>query len=1078
MLAGLIAALVLLVPPSSADDAETERALLRQALALLAEQPMSRQLVETYEELHLRAWRQGQAEVAQAAIDRIVAWWGERYGDDSMVFANRLSILANRLHALGDYAPARPLHERVVAIVEATYGSEPPELATALINLGIVLKAMGEHAAARPLQERALAIREAALGPDHPQVAESLNSLGSLLLAIRDFDGARAHHERALAIRETALGIDHPAVAQSLFNLALLFEERGDFAEARPLQERALAIREAALGRSHPLVAASLNHLAVLLKAVGDYAAARPRYERALEIREEALGPDHPLVAMSLNALGILYFDLGDYAGARPLYERALLIRETDYGSDHPYVAESLNNLALLLMRVGDHAAARPLYERSLAIWEVAHGPEHPLVAVGLNNLVLLHRELGDFAAAKALAERCLRIREAALGSAHPQFGTALYNMGLLERSLGDLAAARPLIERGLAITQAALGPEHPRVVLIRADLVLLLLDAQDHKAAFARARLSAALSGQVRRTLASLTTGEAHLYLAKQRRRRSTALAAAAAVGDTAAAYATVLDAKGQVARLTLQTRAQIRGDLEPETLAMTESLGRLQERLSSLALKTDISNGDAHDALLELLRDERDALDRKLRRNLTVEDGVVVTAQNVGETLPAGSAVLDLLVHPTYIPATFEDGEFVEKGRWSEPRLGAWIVRADEDGVMHVDLGPVAPLEEALDEHLEIVTAVGLARGRRLETRTRTRVVPTALHSMLWAPLAVHLKGVDTVFVSPDGAFGKLPFETLQDSSGRFLVEDVAFVYVSDGGSIARSGTEGSSPGSSLLAVGDVDYDRRGDRPTTAGLPALDDASRTSRGGELARGFANGWEPLTATVAETTSIAAIHEDARHAGTRLLVLGADASEERLKVEMPRHAIVHLATHGYFQPEGLPSMWESALDAVNGERGMQMTETSKRVTGLHPGLLSGLVFAGANRPPGEDDDRDDGYLTASEVTLLDLSGVDLVVLSACETGLGRPQSGEGLLGLRRAFHMAGADTVVSSLWAVEDESTSELMQGFYRNLLVEGMGRHEALRAAQLDMLDRNRREHGEALPSTWGAFVLSGEWR
>ncbi len=122
--------------------------------------------------------------------------------------------------------------------------------------------------------------------------------------------------------------------------------------------------------------------------------------------------------------------------------------------------------------------------------------------------------------------------------------------------------------------------------------------------------------------------------------------------------------------------------------------------------------------------------------------------------------------------------------------------------------------------------------------------------------------------------------------------------------------------------------------------------------------------------------------------------------------------------------------------------------------------------------------RDDGYLTASEVTLLDLSAVDLVVLSACETGLGRPQSGEGLLGLRRAFHMAGADTVISSLWSVKDESTSELMQSFYANLFFKGMGRHEALRAAQLEMLQRNRMEHGNALPSTWGAFVLSGEWR
>ena len=117
-------------------------------------------------------------------------------------------------------------------------------------------------------------------------------------------------------------------------------------------------------------------------------------------------------------------------------------------------------------------------------------------------------------------------------------------------------------------------------------------------------------------------------------------------------------------------------------------------------------------------------------------------------------------------------------------------------------------------------------------------------------------------------------------------------------------------------------------------------------------------------------------------------------------------------------------------------------------------------------------------LAAVLAGVLDLSGVDLVVLSACETGLGRPQSGEGLLGLRRAFHMAGADTAISSLWSVKDQSTSELMQSFYANLFFKGMGRHEALRAAQLDMLAQNRMEHGEALPSTWGAFVLSGEWR
>ena len=147
-----------------------------------------------------------------------------------------------------------------------------------------------------------------------------------------------------------------------------------------------------------------------------------------------------------------------------------------------------------------------------------------------------------------------------------------------------------------------------------------------------------------------------------------------------------------------------------------------------------------------------------------------------------------------------------------------------------------------------------------------------------------------------------------------------------------------------------------------------------------------------------------------------------------------------------------------------------------RLVGQHPGLLSGLVCAGANNPAVEG--RDDGFLTAEEVGWLNLSGVQLVVLSACETGLGESRAGEGLLGLRRSFLLAGAKTVISSLWSVPDQSTADLMDLFYRNLWQRGMGRHESLRAAQLELLERNKASGRGADPASWGAFVLDGDWR
>ena len=178
------------------------------------------------------------------------------------------------------------------------------------------------------------------------------------------------------------------------------------------------------------------------------------------------------------------------------------------------------------------------------------------------------------------------------------------------------------------------------------------------------------------------------------------------------------------------------------------------------------------------------------------------------------------------------------------------------------------------------------------------------------------------------------------------------------------------------------------------------------------------------------------------------------------------------------------------------------------VVGFHPGLLSGVALAGANRPP--EPGQDDGILTATEVAELDLSGVELVALSACETGLGESAGGEGVLGLQRAFQEAGVGSVVASLWSVDDAATRAMMERFYQDLWQEGLGKLAALREAQLWMLrggparggqgdgdpgqqSRPRAEgpasrrgveplpepgEGRVRPYYWAAFVLSGDWR
>jgi CHAT domain-containing protein len=208
------------------------------------------------------------------------------------------------------------------------------------------------------------------------------------------------------------------------------------------------------------------------------------------------------------------------------------------------------------------------------------------------------------------------------------------------------------------------------------------------------------------------------------------------------------------------------------------------------------------------------------------------------------------------------------------------------------------------------------------------------------------------------------------------------------------------------------------------------------------------------------------------------------ATEEAIRMHAPRCRYLHLATHGFFAPESM----KSALSP--NQRGYEMAWSAARdrrfedrVEGLHPGVLSGIALAGANRgaPPTmpPEPPADDGIFTASEVAMLDLKGVDLVVLSACETSLGATAGGEGMIGLQRAFQVAGARTVIASLWKVDDTATQKLMEQFYRNLWEHKMGKLEALESAQKWLMKQKRPDGGTyADPYYWAAFVLSGDWR
>ena len=283
------------------------------------------------------------------------------------------------------------------------------------------------------------------------------------------------------------------------------------------------------------------------------------------------------------------------------------------------------------------------------------------------------------------------------------------------------------------------------------------------------------------------------------------------------------------------------------------------------------------------------------------------------------------------------------------------------------------------------------------------------------------------------------------------------------------------------SLLLLGDVDFDGSSASASSQG--------RIAAGAERS-GRQRNWQRLPGTAGEIQAIEALFKRHHRQGKIDTLKELQANESAFRERAARCSHLHLATHGFFAAPAVPD----AL-AINGESRASTGLFGKhQVTGFHPGLLSGLVLAGANQPLVRG--QEDGVLTALEVAELDLRKVELAVLSACETGLGKVAGGEGVLGLQRAFQVAGAKTTVTSLWSVPDEPTRVLMERFYANLWEKQMSKLDALREAQLWMLCEGRSHAGvrrgiqrpEQTPAPvttgrlppyyWAAFVLSGDWR
>jgi CHAT domain-containing protein/Tfp pilus assembly protein PilF len=908
---------------------------------------------------------------------------------------------------------------------------------------GMTLAQQGKYKDAEKQCREALDIRRKVLGEEHPDTAASYSWVASCLDAQGQHGKALPLYEKALSICRKELGEEHPSTTASYNNVASCLNSQGQHDKALPLYEKALTIRRKVLGEEDPSTAISYNNVASCLNAQAQHGKALPLYEKALSIFRKVLGEEHRHTANSYNNVASCLDDVGQHGKALPLHEKALAILRKVLGEEHPNTAASYNNVATCLDAQGQHGKALPLFEKALNIWRRVLGEEHPYTANSYNNVASCLAAQGQHGKALPLYEKSLTILRKVLGEESPDTARGYNNLAFCLNAQGEYGKALLLFQKTLLVRRKVLGEEHPHTASSYQNVASCLDAMGQHGKAlplFEKAlSISRKVQGDEHPDTASAYNSVALCLWHLDRVDEATRLLQRSLPGQEVARFheaASGFD-RALASRKTLSPREVLALGLarlhQPESAfahadaamgrAVLDDLVRTNTNVT--ALETQLANLDGR--LLPLFGKELSRQQRRLREELIEQRRELSSEMTRRAATLSASQLLGLADIQKQIPRQAALLFWINAPLLDEYQ--ACILR-HQGTPMWVRLrgsgkdGKWTNEEQDLEDRL-----YRLLRDPQAGTVLERQNAIAALRKLRLEPLLPHLRGRDGLpavrhlLVVPTDWAARVPLEV--------LAADYRISYVPSGSAFARMRQQARPlSGTSLLALGDPAFARKPHpRPATLVVQRGPDPG-----------------PLPGARREVAALAELFP------TATTWLGSDASEQRLaelirQGKLKNYRLIHLATHGQ-------------LDLDRPE-------------------LSAVLLARDNLPDPLEQAQQNlkdytGDLTVDTIRR-DWKGAldaNLVVLSACVTGLGTQTDGDGMLGFAQAFLSRGARCVVLSRWHVNDDATALLMQRFYQNLLgkrpglKKAMGRAEALEEARNWLRNLSAKEAGEAVAS------------
>ena len=864
--------------------------------------------------------------------------------------------------------------------------------------------------------------------------------------------------ERLVRLREK-LGPNETAVAIAYTALGIAREVSGDLMGAESAYSRAHDIELPAIPRSriHRLRAA-------VLARSGDFVRARLMLESLIERVESTRGPRSPKRSDGLGWMGALLVALGDHETAKPLLERALArprqtaVRAVSHG----------NNLAIVFAAAGDDVEAERGFRRALQAEDAVYGPMRYQTAITRYNLALLRAAVGDLAGGLRLLQLVVQVQEDYLGLRHPDLAMSLLARANILVRLGDYETAGPLFERSIAIQREIGESTSPHLPFSLASFARFLQATGAETRALELSLEAERLARrQFKRNAAALSHREALLF--------ETLYGAGL---DVALTYLTSRDEEvdptiaGRVWEQLARSRSIVLDEMvsrqrivtasrDTESLELRAALARLRHRLARVALEAVAEkNAGPYLERLRQARSEKERLERALARGGFgggEETGDAIGLDAVAEVLKDGTALV-----------SYARYDHLER---ETPSYAALVLPPGTRFVRVLDLGAARAVDPLVAKWRRSIEDDPRRSPEGSESAEQDyRAVADPLRRALWDPVVEVFGDAEQVLIVPDGPIHLVNFAALPSSEDRYLIDSGPLLhYLSTERDVLEKSRERRAA-DGLLALGGPDFDAASRRATRVrgAETTYDLVYRSSLRGCRHDGI-EAFPRLPGAEKEVRTLEKLWNRQRaegdgSAGDALALTGRGATEAAFKQLSPRYRVAHLATHGF--------LLARACDGARADESLAVPVEDA------PLLLSGLALAGANKTPdARTRDLEDGMLTAEEIASLDLTRVEWVVLSGCETGLGELRPGEGVLGLRRSFEIAGAGSLITSLWPVDDDAARLWMEKLYRARL-DGRSTAESVREASLGMLREARAHHNSTHPFSWGAFVGVGDWR